>query len=131
MPWYFNLHTSMGIAFHQYALPGKPSSYGCIRLLKEDAVWIYQWAEPGEPSGGSWAVPKVYGTPVVVFGEYDYDQDPPWTRLAEDPAAADVDRGELDEVLARYEWALESRNNILSHRGSSSSGGKEADLVVK
>ena len=33
MPWYFNLHSSMGIAFHQYALPGKPSSYGCIRLL--------------------------------------------------------------------------------------------------
>jgi lipoprotein-anchoring transpeptidase ErfK/SrfK len=110
MPWYVNLHSSMGIAFHQYALPGKPSSYGCIRLLKQDAIWIYGWADPGEPDGGSWAVPKKYGTPVVVFGHYDYDRDPPWIRLAEEPAVADVNRAELSDALARYEWALRTRN---------------------
>ncbi len=131
MPWYFNLHSSMGIAFHQYALPGKPSSYGCIRLLKQDAVWIYRWADPGEPDGGSWAIPKKYGTPVVIFGHYDYDQDPPWIRLAEDPAAADVDPAELNDALQRYDWALRTRNLGVSQAGGTAGPEMETPQVVE
>ena len=45
MPFYFNIDTKEGIALHQFDLPGYPASHGCVRLLKEDAVWFYSWGE--------------------------------------------------------------------------------------
>lgn len=108
MRWYYNLHTSMGLALHQYALPGRPASYGCIRLLAEDARWIYEWAEPWIPSGDP-AVPKAFGTPVVVFGAYDYELPAPWDHVLEQPEAARVSVEEAASALEPYLWVLEKR----------------------
>ena len=47
MQWYFNFASGRGLALHQYALPGKPASHGCVRMLAEDAKWLYQWATGG------------------------------------------------------------------------------------
>jgi len=111
MQWYVNLHTSMGVAFHQYAMPGYPASYGCLRLLAEDAKWIYGWADFGVPSSDG-AVPDVFGTPVIVSGEYDYSQPPPWGRLHHDPTAASVDPAELRAALEKYLWVILERAGL-------------------
>ena len=96
--WYLNLDNFEGVSFHQYALPGYPASHSCIRLLEEDAKWLYEWAE-------QWVLSKdgrqilAQGTPVVIFGDYAYEQPAPWKRLIEDPLAATVSVGEVDAAL--------------------------------
>lgn len=82
--WYFNFENHTGRSFHEYELPGLPASHGCVRLLGRDAQWMFEW-------GRSWKVDKTganieaYGTPVVILGEYDFDNPPPWrdTELVE------------------------------------------------
>lgn len=108
MRWYLNIHTSMGLALHEYAMPGHPASRGCVRLLHEDAVWLYDWADLSLPASDG-RLAAVYGTPVVIFGAYDFESAPPWMSLANDPAAARVSAAELDEVFDRYLQAMERR----------------------
>lgn len=64
MEWYFNFDNSLGLSLHRYQLPGYPASHGCVRLLERDAIWIYEWGEPG--------------TPLLVMGQYAFDALPPW-----------------------------------------------------
>lgn len=111
MRWYFNLHTSMGIAFHQYDMPGHPASYGCIRLLRDDARWIYDWAEEWS-LGGAEGRPGRYGTPVIAFGEYDYGADSPWEDLGADSSAARVSYEEATALVRKYLWVLEKRSRV-------------------
>lgn len=47
MPFALNF-SEKGYFVHQQALPGKPASHGCIRLLKEDARKVFNWAEKGD-----------------------------------------------------------------------------------
>lgn len=110
MKWYLNIHTAMGLALHEYALPGIPASRGCVRLLHEDAVWLYDWADLSLPASAG-RLAAAYGTPVVIFGEYDYQSAPPWMALVNDPATGRVSAEELDEVLDRYLQAMERRSN--------------------
>ena len=81
MPWYFNFHNDRGLAFHQYALPGRPASHACIRLLERDAKWLFEWGESWILDERGWEVLDP-GTPVWIFGEYDFDAAPPWRSLA-------------------------------------------------
>jgi lipoprotein-anchoring transpeptidase ErfK/SrfK len=76
MPWYFNIRNEQGVAFHAYALPGRPASHGCIRLLERDAVWLFSWGEEWRLEKGRVRAP---GTPVLIVGRYDFDAPPPWT----------------------------------------------------
>jgi len=98
LPWYVNFINESGVSFHQFALPGYPASHACVRLLLPDAKWIYDWAE-------SWVLDDqrrnvlVYGTPVLVYDDYDYGKPGPWTRLAEDPQATTVTAAELERAL--------------------------------
>ncbi|MFB3904095.1 MAG: L,D-transpeptidase [Acidobacteriota bacterium] len=108
MPWYVNLHTSMGVAFHQYAMPGRPFSHGCIRLLKDDAIWMYRWADDWVPSEDR-ITARVFGTPVIVFGEYDYAGKPPWQLLPENPAATEVSVEELAPFVEKYRMVIDQR----------------------
>jgi lipoprotein-anchoring transpeptidase ErfK/SrfK len=68
MPWYFNFDDSEGYGFHQYSLPGRPASHGCVRLLERDAKWLFYWGQPG--------------TPVTVCGRYDFSRPRPWMQPA-------------------------------------------------
>ena len=77
MPWYFNFHNESGLAFHQYALPGRPASHACIRLLERDAIWLFEWGESWILDERGWEVLDSR-TPVWIFGEYDFDAPPPW-----------------------------------------------------
>ncbi len=108
MRWYVNLHTSMGVAFHQYAMPGKPYSHGCIRLLKEDAVWLFNWTDNWVASDDPFTA-SPSGTPVIVFGAYDFGKPQPWKALATHPDATTVDATEVRDLLTRYRPAIDMR----------------------
>ena len=97
LDWYVNIIALKGVAFHQYELPGKPASHGCVRLLEQDARWMYGWAEQWVPGRGSHV--KVYGTPVLIFDEYAYGQPAPWLGLPTGDTAAAVSAAELSEAL--------------------------------
>jgi hypothetical protein len=48
MPFAINISND-GVFIHEQALPGRPASHGCIRLLREDAQKIYAWIEKNDP----------------------------------------------------------------------------------
>jgi hypothetical protein len=83
MPWYFNISNRGGIGLHEYLLPGYPASHSCIRLYKEDALFIYNWADMWVLSKDETAVLKK-GTPVIVYGIYEFDSIPPWRKAVSD-----------------------------------------------
>ena len=101
LKWYFNFENERGISFHEYELPGYPASHACVRLLGADAEWIYSWARQWRLSKDGRSV-DAYGTPVTVFGAYDYQHPRPWRRRVEDPDAARVPPAELDSALAPH-----------------------------
>ncbi|MEM6328546.1 MAG: L,D-transpeptidase [Bacteroidota bacterium] len=80
MRWVFNFHLERGIHVHQYRMPiGQPASHGCVRLITQDAKWIYDWAdgwrttagtaERGLPSADGRILEQ--GTTVLVLGDGD------------------------------------------------------------
>jgi hypothetical protein len=96
--WYVNFIAMKGVAFHEYDLPGRPASHGCVRLLQVDAFWMFRWTDEWVPGRGS--LVKDYGTPVLVMGDFDYHAPSPWAGLAERP---DADRLSLQEVEAELQ----------------------------
>lgn len=80
MRWYFNFQNDRGLAFHQLELPGRPASHACVRLLERDAMWLYEWGEGWVLDERGWNV-LVPGTPVLILGQYDFDEPPPWHSL--------------------------------------------------
>jgi lipoprotein-anchoring transpeptidase ErfK/SrfK len=78
MPWYFNFSADLGLALHQYTLPGRPASHGCVRLLAADAKWLYRWGEGWSVEDDGEVVRA--GTLVVLTGRYDFKAPQPWLR---------------------------------------------------
>ncbi len=115
LPWYFNLENFEGISMHQYELPGYPASHSCVRLSKEDAMWIYDWAQ-------QWILAKATGeklangTPVIIFGAYDYEKIAPWKMLSVDNDITSITATSLEHELTTYlseiEKSIEQRNRI-------------------
>lgn len=101
--WYFNLQNFNGISVHEYELPGRPASHSCVRLLEDDAAWIYDWAEEWQLVPGDRRRIAVQGTPVLVLDTYAFGRRRPWKRLPEDPHATDVDAAEVEAALARWQ----------------------------
>lgn len=108
LPWYFNLDNFEGVSLHQYELPGYPASHSCVRLLEVDAAWIYNWADQWilSPDGHKRLAD---GTPVVIFGDYSYGKTPPWKQLLDDPHAASVTVGEVEEALLKHLTTIQER----------------------
>src|SRR5262245_44253652 len=109
LPWCFNLDDNAGIAFHQFDLPGYPASHGCVRLLEDDARWIFDWAE-------QWIVSKVdssivaFGTPVIIFGDYSYGEKPVWKNLVDQPQSSAISIAEAGSVLGQYLVSIEKES---------------------
>ena len=90
MEWYFNFRNDAGLAFHAYALPGRPASHGCIRMLERDATWVFHWGEEWVLDAND-RVSKD-GTPVVLFGRYAFDAPAPWKVPASPGRAVELPR---------------------------------------
>ena len=107
LDWYVNFIALKGIAFHQYDLPGRPVSHGCVRLLEVDAHWMFEWSEEWVPGRGSDV--KRYGTPVLIMGDYAYDAPAPWLGLPVDPRADQVTQVEVETALSPHTPVILSR----------------------
>ena len=98
LKWYLNLHNFRGVSFHEFELPGRPASHSCVRLLEEDARWLYGWASSWQLGPDRRTILRD-GTPVVVFGEWRYGRRAPWKRLPEDPDATRLGDDEMADAL--------------------------------
>jgi len=94
----FNLDNFEGVGFHQYEMPGYPASHSCIRMLMEDAMWLYDWADQWILSADE-QTRLAHGTPVIVFGDYGFGKTAPWKLLPENAEATDVPMSEIDTVV--------------------------------
>jgi lipoprotein-anchoring transpeptidase ErfK/SrfK len=98
--WNFNIANKGGIGFHQYDLPGYPSSHSCLRLQEKDAKYLYEWAN-------QWVLVddenvKFKGTPVVVFGSYPFGEPKPWLELVKNPKALTISASEIEKVTTPF-----------------------------
>ena len=111
LPWYFNIENKRGISLHQFSLPGYPASHACARLLSEDAEWIYYWAE-------QWIISKdgekiiADGTPVIIFGKFNYKVKPIWKYLADDPHATDISESKIDSIISPFLPVIKKKREI-------------------
>jgi hypothetical protein len=123
LPWAFNIDNFNGISIHQFELPGYPASHACARLLQKDAEWIYYWADQWILSKDGNKI-KAYGTPVIVYGKYDYHSSPPWKLLNEDKNADKVSVEELNKTIKQYLSLIISRkiqrDSVMASTGSDS-----------
>lgn len=100
LKWNFNVENKLGVGWHQYSLPGYPASHSCLRLQETDARYLYDWAD-------QWVLAdqenvKVKGTPVIVFGSYDFDAAKPWLQLIKNPKAIEITENEMDEITKPF-----------------------------
>lgn len=98
--WNFNIANKAGIGWHQYTMPGYPASHSCLRLTEADAKFLFNWAD-------KWVLENkakilVKGTPVIVFGSYDFNAQKPWFKLIQDPHALDLSKEEIESVTAPF-----------------------------
>lgn len=113
MPYYFNYMNFEGVGVHQYSMPGYPASHACVRLLEEDAKFIYEWADQWKLSPNGQEVIR-NGTPFMVFGEYDFKSLPPWQRLAEDHQGNFLTAAEKDTIRDYVQRYLKDERNFES-----------------
>lgn len=110
LPWAFNIDNFNGISIHQFEMPGYPASHSCARLLQTDAEWIYYWADQWILTRDGVKI-KAYGTPVIIYGSYNYRARPPWKLLPENTAADKLKEDDLNEVIRKYLPTINKRKN--------------------
>lgn len=98
--WNFNIENKLGVGWHQYTLPGYPASHSCLRLQEKDARKLYDFADQWELSNPETV--KVKGTPVIVFGSYDFKAPKPWLELAKNPKALTISENEIENVTKPF-----------------------------
>ena len=111
MPYYFNFMNFEGIGTHEYALPGYPASHGCVRLRREEAVYIYHWAQQWELNDSQQVIVE-NGTPFLVFGNYDFESPLPWLNQANDPKANFLTSEEMETIRSYAQNYEENAKNF-------------------
>lgn len=100
MKWYFNLDNFEGVSMHEYEMPGYPASHACVRLTTADAFWFYNWCEQWVLNKeDKFRSVKAYGTPVLIFGAYDFGGPKPWRNLPANKGAVAISAGELQKEI--------------------------------
>ena len=119
LKWNFNLDNFEGVAMHQYALPGYPASHSCVRFYAADAEWNYNWADQWivTPDGST---KLASGTPVIIYGSYNFTAPAPWKQLPENPDATKISREELEslvtENLSTIEHEAAIRTEVMANQ---------------
>jgi lipoprotein-anchoring transpeptidase ErfK/SrfK len=93
--WNFNIANKDGVGWHEYAMPGYPASHSCLRLQEKDARYLYDWADQWILEGTETVLAN--GTPVIVFGSYNFDAPRPWLQLTTNPHALDITADEIQK----------------------------------
>lgn len=110
LKWNFNVENTEGIGFHEYELPGYPASHSCMRLREKDAKMLYELTDQWVLSDATTV--KIKGTPVVVFGSYNFDEPKPWTKLLKDPKSLQISENEIETVLKPYLFKIKKEEEI-------------------
>jgi lipoprotein-anchoring transpeptidase ErfK/SrfK len=100
LKWNFNIENKEGVGWHQYSLPGYPASHSCLRLQEKDARYLYDWADQWVLEGKETVLAN--GTPVIVFGSYNFDAPKPWLQLITNPHALDITEAVIQQQAAPY-----------------------------
>lgn len=108
LKWYFNLDNFDGVSIHEYELPGYPASHSCARLLADDAKWIYYWAEQWSLTANGENVVS-FGTPVIIFGDYNFKFIPAWKLLPTEPDSAKIIEEKLTVVIQEHIFTILKR----------------------
>ena len=112
MPFYFNFMNYEGVGVHEYSMPGYPASHACVRLRKEDATFVYDWAQQWELNSNGQVI-KHNGTPFMVFGKYDYDKPFPWLKMAQDPKDNFLTKDEMDTLKNYVDRYFKDERNFI------------------
>ena len=96
--WNVNIANFDGIGWHQYSMPGYPASHSCLRLLEEDAKWMYNWVDNWVLSKGG-KTERAKGTPVIVYGDYPWGKRRPWKKLLDSPEANNIQEDEMNQMI--------------------------------
>lgn len=116
LPYNFNIHNFLGIGWHQYDLPGFPASHSCLRLLEDDAKYLYNWGETWVLNKGGASV-RANGTPVIVYGDYEWGGKKPWKNLIQDSKANDISVEEFTKIIEPHlEKILQEQKNTIEVR---------------
>nr|WP_294859719.1 L,D-transpeptidase [uncultured Fluviicola sp.] len=108
--WNFNISNKAGVGWHQYNLPGYPASHSCMRLQKADAKYLYYWADQWTLADKTTIQMK--GTPVIIFGSYDFKAPKPWLKLTDNPHALDISSSEIQSITEPFlDEILEEQKN--------------------
>jgi hypothetical protein len=100
LKWNVNIENKEGIGWHHYAMPGIPASHSCMRLLEDDALYLYDWVDEWIMEDDETVLVK--GTPTVVYGKYNFDGPKPWYSLSQNSKALDIDPDLLNELVAAH-----------------------------
>ena len=98
--WNFNIANKEGVGWHQYSMPGYPASHSCLRLQEKDARYLYEWADQWVLEGTDNVIAN--GTPVIVFGSYNFEAPKPWLQLITNPHALDITADEIKNQTMPY-----------------------------
>ena len=104
LKWNFNIENKEGVGWHQYSLPGYPASHSCLRLQEKDAKYLYTWANEWKLNNKDSVVVK--GTPVIVFGNYNFDAPKPWLQLVSNAKSLTISAEEIQKQTAAYLTAI-------------------------
>ncbi len=111
LDWYFNLENFSGVSLHKYDLPGYPASHACVRLYEYDARWIYSWADQWILTADGMKI-IAYGTPVIIYGVYNFGKPGPWKLLAENADTTKLTSDEAQKFIDPFISKIISRAAI-------------------
>lgn len=100
LKWNFNVVNKLGVGWHQYELPGYPASHSCLRLQERDAKYLYDWADQWELVNNETIGLK--GTPVLIFGSYDFEAPKPWYQLVKNPEVLMIQESEIEKEVEPF-----------------------------
>ena len=111
LKWNFNVANKDGVGFHEYELPGYPASHSCMRLTEKDAKMLYEFANQWVVDKDGETV-KVKGTPVIIFGTYDFNAPKPWFALKNDAKALAISEDELYKIISPHINTIKKEQKI-------------------
>lgn len=132
--WNVNVANFDGIGWHQYAMPGYPASHSCLRMLEEDAKWMYSWVDTWVLNKGGQTT-RAKGTPLIVYGDYPWGKRRPWKKLLDSPEANNISEDEMNKIiepqLAEIMKEQDNRNIVIQQVEQEKKAKADSLSVVK